>query len=307
MQVTATTLGFCLHYLALHPHTQDLLYQELTHVDPYTHSLQGLSYLRAVVQETLRLRPSASARSRFIQEDVVFSGYHVPAGTFVLSPPVVACHDPNTFPDPHAFRPQRWLTRPTNNHNNNKINNNINNTNKINHTNNNTTNKINNNNNSTTPANPTSPTPTSTIPPTPATHTSPTTTPSTPPTPATPTSPTTTPTTTSSTSPTPPTPATHTSPTTTPTPTSSTTPSTPPTPTTRDGVRVHPYTIVAFGHGARMCPGRRLAEQEIYLAIIQLVQTYKMEVSGDKKTVGQIMRLNMMPDAAFSIIFTPRN
>ncbi|KAK3849819.1 hypothetical protein Pcinc_043442, partial [Petrolisthes cinctipes] len=183
--------------------------------------------------------------------------------TFVLSPPVVACHDPNTFPDPHAFRPQRWLTRPTtntnkiNNNNNNKPNN-INNYNNIN--NNTTTNKINNkpnninNNNINTTTNNND-------------HNA-TTTPTNPPTPATPT---------------------------------------PTTTTTTDGGRVHPYTIVAFGHGARMCPGRRLAEQEIYLAIIQLVKTYKMEVSGEKKPVGQVMRLNMMPDGAFSVIFTPRN
>ena len=36
------------------------------------------------------------------------------------------------------------------------------------------------------------------------------------------------------------------------------------------GGKIDPFTIVAFGHGARMCPGRRLAEQEIYLALIQV-------------------------------------
>ncbi|XP_042233140.1 ecdysone 20-monooxygenase-like [Homarus americanus] len=44
----------------------------------------GLVYLRAVVQETLRLRPSASSRSRLIQQDMVFSGYLVPAGGLVV-------------------------------------------------------------------------------------------------------------------------------------------------------------------------------------------------------------------------------
>ncbi|XP_045612773.2 probable cytochrome P450 49a1 [Procambarus clarkii] len=203
IDATATTLAFCVYFLARDQRTQDLLLQEVKDVDPATHSLQGLVYLRAVVQETLRLRPSASSRSRVIQEDTVFSGYLVPKGTYVTSPPVVSCHDPGVFPEPELFRPERWIPGST-------------------------------------PLDVAS------------TH-------------------------------------------------------------GKDGMasgsKIHPFTVLAFGHGARMCPGRRLAEQEIKLALIQLVQCFKMEVENTTEdvTIGQVMRLNMMPEKPFAIRFIPRN
>lgn len=244
IDATATTLAFCLHYLSREKEPQETLFEEVKDVEPATHTLQGLPYLRAVVQEAMRLRPSAGGRTRFIHEDGVFSGFHVPAGTCVSSPPVIACHDPAVFPQPHQFRPDRWLSR--------------------------------------TRAQPTGGGSTT---PTPKVGGS------------------TTATGIGSTTPTG-------GGSTTPTGIGSTTPTGIGSTTPTEETRIHPYTIVPFGHGARMCPGRRVAEQEIYLALIQVVKAFRMECVGSPEgpgePVGQVLRLNMMPDAPIAIKFTRR-
>jgi cytochrome P450 len=66
-------------------------------------------YLDAVVKETLRVRPVISDIARKLTHDIDLAGYRIPGGTLVLAA-IAALHlRPDLYPDPHAFRPERFL------------------------------------------------------------------------------------------------------------------------------------------------------------------------------------------------------
>ena len=66
--------------------------------------------LHAVIQETLRLAPPVTvAEHRTLTTDAEIAGHRLPAGT-TLSPSVyLAHHNPEQFPNPHRFDPNRFL------------------------------------------------------------------------------------------------------------------------------------------------------------------------------------------------------
>ena len=56
---------------------------------------------------------------------------------------------------------------------------------------------------------------------------------------------------------------------------------------------IHPMTARIFGHGPRMCLGKRLAELEIQLAVVKLLQNFRIEwadpdVSALEPRVGAV-------------------
>lgn len=66
-------------------------------------------YLDAVVKESLRLRPVLPAITRRAVQPVAIAGYELPAGTTVMPCVRLAHLAGELFPDPHAFRPERFL------------------------------------------------------------------------------------------------------------------------------------------------------------------------------------------------------
>jgi cytochrome P450 len=67
-------------------------------------------YLTATVHEILRLKPVVpNAEPRLTKERVTIGGFTYPAGVALLASGFLVHHDPDIYPDPYAFRPERFL------------------------------------------------------------------------------------------------------------------------------------------------------------------------------------------------------
>ena len=111
-ETVAAALAWTLMLLAEHQPAQDRVRAELAgHPGPVPmlgHK-EKLPWTRAVVDEALRLFPPAWALSRRSRQDDVIGGRPVPAGTLVIVSPWLVHRRPDLWPDPLAFRPERFL------------------------------------------------------------------------------------------------------------------------------------------------------------------------------------------------------
>ena len=96
-ETTAGALAWALERLARHPAVQERLRED------------GDAYLDAVVKEVLRVRPVLSATPRKAAVPYTVGGWTVPAGIHVTPSPYLAHRRPERWPDPTAFRPERFL------------------------------------------------------------------------------------------------------------------------------------------------------------------------------------------------------
>jgi cytochrome P450 len=77
---------------------------------PGAEDVKALRTAGAVYSESLRLYPPVWTVGRTAIVDHEIDGHAIPKGSIVLVSPYVVQHDPRWFPDPFAFRPQRWLS-----------------------------------------------------------------------------------------------------------------------------------------------------------------------------------------------------
>lgn len=114
---TGTALSGLSFYLARYPECYSKLKQEIrstfSDVEGIVHGpeLQGCKYLRACVEEALRMSPGVPGYLvRESPRDGTIDGHLVPAGTQIGVPGWTMHRDPDVFPDPQVFKPERWLT-----------------------------------------------------------------------------------------------------------------------------------------------------------------------------------------------------
>jgi len=71
---------------------------------------ENLPYIDALVKELLRWNPPTpiAVPNRAMQDDV-YRGYFIPAGATVIQNVWAIFRDPNIYPDPEAFNPDRFL------------------------------------------------------------------------------------------------------------------------------------------------------------------------------------------------------
>ena len=73
--------------------------------------LEKMTFTRAVVKETLRYRPPVIMVPYVVKKDFpVTDSYTVPKGSMIVPSVYPALHDPEVYPDPDSFYPDRWIT-----------------------------------------------------------------------------------------------------------------------------------------------------------------------------------------------------
>ncbi|PVD36412.1 hypothetical protein C0Q70_03395 [Pomacea canaliculata] len=110
---TAAVLGFTLHCLAVHPRHQEKLRKEVLNVcgeeGNFTiEQVREIDYLDQVINESLRFYPTAPGVARTCSEDCVVNGVQFRAGTEVRLMGITQYKDPEIFPDPLTFKPERF-------------------------------------------------------------------------------------------------------------------------------------------------------------------------------------------------------
>ncbi|XP_077135677.1 cytochrome P450 3A24-like [Ranitomeya variabilis] len=110
---TSTTLMFVAYHLATHPDVQTKLQEEIdtflpNKAPPTYEALKQMEYLDMVLHETLRLNPLSVRLERVCKTTTEINGVTIPKGVVTVIPVFVLHRDPEFWPDPEEFQPERF-------------------------------------------------------------------------------------------------------------------------------------------------------------------------------------------------------
>jgi cytochrome P450 len=98
-ETTASSLAFAFEQLARAPHVQERLAAD-----------EDGRYLEATINEVLRLRPVLpNAEPRLVKREITIGPWTYPPGVVLIAAAALVHTDPDIYPEPHAFRPERFL------------------------------------------------------------------------------------------------------------------------------------------------------------------------------------------------------
>jgi len=115
---TDTTLASMITFFAailIRPEIQTMVQKQLDAVTgrerlPTFEDRPRLPLVDAVCREVLRWRPvTPLAIAHAATEDYVYEGYFIPKGAMVIGNSWAILHDPDMYPDPDTFKPERFI------------------------------------------------------------------------------------------------------------------------------------------------------------------------------------------------------
>lgn len=112
-ETSVVSLSWALYWLHRERRCLELLLDELRPLGPDADlsAWMRLPYLDAVVKEVLRLWPVVTDINRVLAQPMQLDRYELPAGTTVAASSAILHYDPDLYPDPDTFRPERFIGR----------------------------------------------------------------------------------------------------------------------------------------------------------------------------------------------------
>ncbi|CAO2630599.1 Cytochrome P450 3A31 [Lemmus lemmus] len=112
-ETSSNTLAFALYLLATHPDIQKTLQDKIdvafpNKAPPNYDKVMEMEYLDMVLNETLRLYTIFHRLERVCKQDVKMDGVFIPKGSIVMIPIFSLHRDPQYWPEPEEFRPERF-------------------------------------------------------------------------------------------------------------------------------------------------------------------------------------------------------
>ena len=112
-ETTATSLAWSIEWLSRLPLVRDRLTAEIDALGdaPSPEAIAAAPYLDAFCTEALRVYPIVSDVTREVLVPFKLGSWSLPTGTALSVATTLLHTDEKTYPEPHQFKPERWLDR----------------------------------------------------------------------------------------------------------------------------------------------------------------------------------------------------